>query len=30
MLRGTRIIQGNEARIFQSTIDTLRRCLHRR
>lgn len=30
MLRGTRIIAGQDARNFVQTTDIIRRCLHRR
>lgn len=30
MLRGTRLIEGKEAQIFNDVIDTFRRLLHRR
>lgn len=29
MLRGTRVISGDEARAYTNAIDTLRGCLHR-
>lgn len=29
MLKGTRILMGDEAKAYTDTIDTLRRCLHR-
>jgi hypothetical protein len=29
MLRGTRVIMGDEARAYTGAIDTLRGCLHR-
>ncbi len=28
MLKGTRIIQGREAAVFRSTVDSLRRSVH--
>jgi hypothetical protein len=30
MLRGTRIMMGEEARRYQAIVSTLRGCLHRR
>ncbi len=29
MLKGTRIIQGREATVFRSIVDSLRRSVHR-
>jgi hypothetical protein len=29
MLRGTRILSGDEARLYNKVVDTLRGCLHR-
>ena len=29
MLKGTRVLMGDEARLYNKVIDTLRGCLHR-